>query len=176
MLTNTLQQWQNFQAQTEDASLQEWQTFVSWHHCSVSVILVSWYECRDLFTYLLTDVCVYAGEPVLRAEDHVGGLRRDAGQEQPACSHPQHALHCLADQLPSPSQWRTQGVVGHCPPPSWQKSIHFHSYHCVLPLPRGYFCRCLSVCLFVSNFTQKLPNGFAWNFQRRLAMCRWTND
>jgi len=24
---------------------------------------------------------------------------------------------------------------------------------------------CLSVCLSVSNFAQKLPNGFEWNFQ-----------
>jgi len=30
---------------------------------------------------------------------------------------------------------------------------------------------CLFVCLFVSNFAQKLPNGFAWNFQRG----QWTN-
>jgi len=28
----------------------------------------------------------------------------------------------------------------------------------------GYFLS-LFVCLFVSNFGQKLPNGFAWNFQ-----------
>jgi len=28
----------------------------------------------------------------------------------------------------------------------------------------------LSVCQTVSNFAQKLPNGFAWNFQGRLAM------
>ena len=28
-------------------------------------------------------------------------------------------------------------------------------------------------CLFVSNFAQKLPNGFAWNFQGRL---EWTNE
>jgi len=26
---------------------------------------------------------------------------------------------------------------------------------------------CLSVCLSLSNFAQKLPNGFAWNFQGR---------
>jgi len=32
---------------------------------------------------------------------------------------------------------------------------------------------CLSVCLFVSNFAQKLPNGFAWNFQRKLAVGHW---
>jgi len=33
------------------------------------------------------------------------------------------------------------------------------------------------VCLFVSNFAQKkLPNGFAWNSQGRLAMGRRTND
>jgi len=31
------------------------------------------------------------------------------------------------------------------------------------------FRRCLSVCLVVSNFAGKLPNGFAWNFQGRLA-------
>ena len=31
------------------------------------------------------------------------------------------------------------------------------------------FRRCLSVCLSVSNFAQKLPNGFAWNIQGRLA-------
>jgi len=35
---------------------------------------------------------------------------------------------------------------------------------------------CLSVCLSVSNFVQKLPNGFAWNFKGRLAMGQWTND
>jgi len=44
----------------------------------------------------------------------------------------------------------------------------------------GRFHRCLSACLFVcllaclfvSNFAQKLPNGFTWNFQGRLAMDR----
>jgi len=36
---------------------------------------------------------------------------------------------------------------------------------------------CLSVvCLSVSNFAQKLPNGFAWNFQGRPAPGQWTND
>jgi len=34
----------------------------------------------------------------------------------------------------------------------------------------------LSVCLFVSNVVQKLPNGFAWNCQGRLAMVHYTND
>jgi len=34
----------------------------------------------------------------------------------------------------------------------------------------------LFVSLSVSNFAQKLPNGFAWNFQGRLAMGQWTND
>jgi len=29
---------------------------------------------------------------------------------------------------------------------------------------------CLSVCLSVSNHAQKFPVGFAWSFQRRLAM------
>jgi len=33
----------------------------------------------------------------------------------------------------------------------------------------------LFVCLSVSNFARKLPNGFAWNFQGRLAMGQWTN-
>jgi len=31
----------------------------------------------------------------------------------------------------------------------------------------------LSVCLFLSNFAQKLPNGFAWHFKARLAMGQW---
>ena len=29
----------------------------------------------------------------------------------------------------------------------------------------------LFVCLSVINFAQKLPNGFAWNFQGMLAIC-----
>ena len=35
---------------------------------------------------------------------------------------------------------------------------------------------CLSVCLFVCLLAtaQKLPNGFAWNFQWRLSMGQWT--
>jgi len=45
-------------------------------------------------------------------------------------------------------------------------------------LKRHYYLRqggyvfvvvCLPVCLSVSNFAQKLPNGFAWSFQGRLA-------
>jgi len=28
----------------------------------------------------------------------------------------------------------------------------------------------------ISNFAQKLLNGFTWNFQWRLAMGHWTND
>ena len=36
---------------------------------------------------------------------------------------------------------------------------------------------CLSVCLFVwATLRKKLPNGFAWNFQGRLAMGQRTND
>ena len=34
---------------------------------------------------------------------------------------------------------------------------------------------CLSVCLSVSNFAQKLLNGFAWNFKGRLTMGQRTN-
>jgi len=45
-----------------------------------------------------------------------------------------------------------------------------------LPPPRRlWFCCCLPV----SNFVQKPPNGFAWNFQGRLAMgqCwQWANE
>jgi len=35
---------------------------------------------------------------------------------------------------------------------------------------------CLFVSLTVSNFAQKLLNGFAWNVHRRLIMGQWTND
>ena len=45
----------------------------------------------------------------------------------------------------------------------------------LLPPPRRICNCCLSVCLFVSNFVQKLVNGFAWNFQGRLAVGHWTN-
>jgi len=34
----------------------------------------------------------------------------------------------------------------------------------------------LFVCLSVSNFVQKLPNRFAWNYQWTLAISQWTND
>ena len=34
----------------------------------------------------------------------------------------------------------------------------------------------LSVCLCVSNFAQKLVNGFAWNFQGKLAIGQWRDD
>jgi len=33
----------------------------------------------------------------------------------------------------------------------------------------------LFVCLFVSKFARKLPNGFSWNFHGRLAIGQWTN-
>jgi len=41
----------------------------------------------------------------------------------------------------------------------------------IIPPPRR-LCnrRCLFVCLSVSNFAQKPPNEFAWNFQGRFAM------
>jgi len=41
-------------------------------------------------------VSVCEGEPLLWSQDHVRGLRRDAGQEQPARAYSQHAVHCLA--------------------------------------------------------------------------------
>jgi len=37
-------------------------------------------------------------------------------------------------------------------------------------------CVIVVVCLSVSNFAQKLSNGFAWDFQRMLAMGQWRND
>jgi len=52
----------------------------------------------------------------------------------------------------------------------------------LLPLPRRLCNRlvclfvCLSDCLSVSNFAQKLPNGFAWNFQGRSAMGHWVSE
>jgi len=47
-----------------------------------------------------------------------------------------------------------------------------HTFIHLLSPPRR-ICnrRCLFVCLSVSIFAQKLPNGFAWNF-----MGQWTND
>jgi len=42
----------------------------------------------------------------------------------------------------------------------------FLSYY----LRQGGYVLSVFVCLFVSNFAQKLPNGFARNFQGRLAM------
>jgi len=53
----------------------------------------------------------------------------------------------------------------------WMQQIHH--------LRQGWYVIvvvCLSVCLSVSNFAQKLPNGFAWNFQGRLVMGQWTDD
>jgi len=41
---------------------------------------------------------------------------------------------------------------------------------------RHRYVVCLSVYLLVSNFAQRLPKGFARNFQGRLAMGQWTND
>jgi len=49
-----------------------------------------------------------------------------------------------------------------------------HSKNCNDLCQGGYVF--IIVCLFVSNFAQKLPNGFASNFQGRLAMDQWTND
>ena len=43
-----------------------------------------------------------------------------------------------------------------------------HSKNCNDLCQGGYVF--IIVCLFVSNFAQKLPNGFASNFQGRLAM------
>jgi len=66
---------------------------------------------------------------------------------------------------------------------------HFEYLHCIFTYllcvlicyvylrQEGYvIVVCLSVCLSVSNFAQKLLHGFAWNFQGRLATGHWTND
>ena len=67
-----------------------------------------------------------------------------------------------------------------CLDSEWKFSVG----HTSLPPPgRLCFRRCLfvclsvcrSVCLSVSNFAQKLPNGFAWNCQGRLANEQWLN-
>jgi len=55
--------------------------------------------------------------------------------------------------------------------PSELDSLYIRQGGCVMSL---FVCR--SVCLFVNNFAQKLPNGFAWNFQERWAMGQRTND
>ena len=55
------------------------------------------------------------------------------------------------------------------------------SYTCItrlLPPPRRLCCRrCLFVCLpvacLLATLRKKLRNGFAWNFQGRLAMGQW---
>ena len=46
-------------------------------------------------------------------------------------------------------------------------------WYCLLPRPRRL---CFCHCLFVSNFARKLPSGFAWNFEGRLAMGHCPND
>jgi len=54
-------------------------------------------------------------------------------------------------------------------PHSWQ----LHTIVTITSAKEDMFSS-LFVCLFVSNFAQKLPNGFAWNFQAKLAMGKWT--
>ena len=46
----------------------------------------------------------------------------------------------------------------------------------LLPKPRTMcFRRCLSACLFVGNFVQKILNGFVWDFLGRSAVGQQTN-
>jgi len=57
--------------------------------------------------------------------------------------------------------------------------VSFHEHRIITSAKEVMFSSlfvCLSVCLSVSNFARKLPNGFAWNFQRSLAMGHWTSD
>jgi len=49
--------------------------------------------------------------------------------------------------------------------------IYYINLHTVcsllfLPSPVGGYLIVVVVCLSVSSFAQKLPNGFAWNFQK----------
>jgi len=79
-------------------------------------------------------------------------------------------------------QWATLKVTS----TSWNLSKSHVSrnvpkyYHFTLPrricFRRCFLFVCLFVCLFVNDFAQKRLNGFAWNFQGRLATGRWTND
>jgi len=56
-------------------------------------------------------------------------------------------------------------------------------FHCmtlciITSAKEDMYCSCLSVWLSVSisNFVQTLQNGFAWNFQERLTIGKWTKD
>jgi len=56
---------------------------------------------------------------------------------------------------------------------SLHSSNSYNMTSSIIPPPRR-ICNCR--CLSVSNFVQKVVNGFSWNFQRRLAMNQCTND
>jgi len=59
----------------------------------------------------------------------------------------------------------------------WRRYIPVHMALMLLWLPRQgsyvFVFVCLSVCLFVSNFAQTLPNGFAWNLREGW---QWANE
>lgn len=57
---------------------------------------------------------------MLRAQDHVGGLHRDAGQEQPPRAGAQHALHHL-----NAARRRTNTIYYHR---SHVYSLYFYIY------------------------------------------------
>jgi len=72
-----------------------------------------------------------------------------------------YGFKCKCNQIFSPgyllcAHWDDKPVQSFysLPPPRSLEEVMFSS---------------LSVCLSVRNFAQKLPNGFAWNFHRRLA-------
>jgi len=53
------------------------------------------------------------------------------------------------------------------PSQHWNSAVAVKYTHCNYLHHGGYVIVvvCLSVCVYVSNFAQKLPNGFAWNFR-----------
>jgi len=67
----------------------------------------------------------------------------------------------------------TLGIGPHSSYISTTDSLHIYSHFYSNYLRQeGYV---IVVCFSVGNFAQKLLNGFAWNFQERLAMGQWTN-
>ena len=53
------------------------------------------------------------------------------------------------------------------------RPLKLHSRLNVITSAKEVMFSSLFFCSSVSNFAQKLPNGFAWNFQGRLTMNKW---
>ena len=71
--------------------------------------------------------------------------------------------HSWPTSLLEPLEWSVKWVISH----RVRSCLRQGGYVIVVV--------CRSVCLSVSNFAQKLPNGFARNFQKTLAMGHWTD-